>query len=161
MDFCDSSFTSWLLDFVAGIYYLLNDSKAKDFQINLCITSALRDRCPDTSHRGICAQGNSKWMLIFQHSWILNLFVNDGTNQVLQGIIWGPEFVSWLWKFRESAWGATWARESSTGQTAGQTLKDLTFRSVYRISPFCKRNFSSLLTKWSRQPFTHSTKTLN
>lgn len=76
-------------------------------------------------------------------------FVNNEINQVLQGVFWGPEFGSWLWKFRESTWGVAWTPGSSTGQTDGGTLEDLTFRSmvptgllhfVREVSVLCQQN---------------------
>lgn len=124
MVFSDPAFTPWVLDFFAVIYYLLNELKEKELSDQSVDKSALRDQCSDTSHRGICVQGNSKWMLISQDSWILNCFVNDEINQVLQEVIWGPEFMSWLWKYRESLCGATWTPGSSTRQIDGQTLED-------------------------------------
>lgn len=123
----DSLHDSWILLLEFIIYWMSKSKGLSDESMhNISTQRSVSWHLPQRYLRSRKEQVNAYYSgLLGPES-----FVNNEINQVLQGVFWGPEFGSWLWKFRESIWGVTWTPGSSTGQTDGGTLEDLTFRSI-------------------------------
>lgn len=129
----DSPHDSWIL-LLEFIIYRMNKSKGLSDQCMHNI-STQRSVFWHLPRRYLCSRKQQvnvfySELLFLESFCFLNLSVSNEVNRVLQGDIWEPEFMSWLWKFRESPWGATWAPGISGGQTDGQSLEDLIFWSI-------------------------------